>query len=130
MSGVLDSYALIAVAQRQPGAETVRAAIEAGGTRMSWINLGEVFYILTRRFGEERARRIVEDTQLDTYVEAPDGRLTLAAARLKVRGRIAYADCFAVATAMRDRLPLLTGDPEILALHGPGLDVVDLRDAA
>ena len=129
VSAVLDSYALIAVTQRQPGAETVRAAIETGDARMSWINLGEVYYVLARRLGHDRAQRVVDDALVDARVEAPDGRLTLTAARLKARGRIAYADCFAVATAQRHGAPVLTGDPEIIALAGPDLDIVDLRGA-
>ncbi len=126
MSAVLDSYALIALVQRQAGAETVRTAVEAGDARMSWINLGEVFYILSRRIGLQRARRIVDDAQVEVRIEAPDGALTLAAATLKARGRIAYADCFAVALAQRENLPVLTGDPEILALRDK-VAVVDLR---
>jgi predicted nucleic acid-binding protein len=40
----------------------------------------------------------------------------LEAARLKARHSMSYADAFAVATARLARAPLLTGDPEILAL--------------
>lgn len=41
----------------------------------------------------------------------------LAAARLKVRFRISYADAFAAATAMRTDAILVTGDPEFHALE-------------
>ena len=36
----------------------------------------------------------------------------LEAARIKARCAIAYADCFAVATALREGAPIVTGDPE------------------
>lgn len=126
MSAVLDSYAVIALVQGEKGAITVRDAIEAGDARISWINLGEVYYILARKVGNALAHQIVQDAQTDLRVEPPDGTLTLEAARLKARGGIAYADCFAFAMAQRDGLPLLTGDPEILALADQ-VDVVDLR---
>ncbi|MFN8201894.1 MAG: PIN domain-containing protein [Solirubrobacteraceae bacterium] len=55
-----------------------------------------------------------------------DEEPVLSASRLKARGGISYADCFAVATAQRHRLPLVTGDPEILALDGE-VEVIDPR---
>jgi predicted nucleic acid-binding protein len=36
----------------------------------------------------------------------------LEAARIKARYAIAYADCFAVATALREGAPIVTGDPQ------------------
>ncbi len=129
MTVVLDSYALIALVQGEPGAVTVRDALESGDAFVSWINLGEVYYVLARRVGKDLAHQIVLDAQQDCRVESPDGALVLEAARIKARGRIAYADCFAVATARRDGLPLMTGDPEILALADE-VEVVDLRTAA
>ncbi len=129
MTVVLDSYALIALVQGEAGSITVRDAIEAGDARVSWINLGEVYYVLARRVGGDLAHQIVLDAQQDCRVEPPDGKLVLDAARIKTRGRIAYADCFAVAMARREGLPLLTGDPEIVAL-GDEVEIVDLRSAA
>lgn len=38
--------------------------------------------------------------------------LTQEAARLKARGRISYADCFAAALAKMRNAELVTGDPE------------------
>jgi len=55
-----------------------------------------------------------------------DWPLVRAAAFVKARHRLSYADAFCVATAQRMRAPLWTGDPEILAL-GDELEVVDLR---
>ena len=42
--------------------------------------------------------------------------LILEAARMKAQHRLSYADAFAVATARLLGAPVLTGDPEILAL--------------
>ena len=41
-----------------------------------------------------------------------DLELAARAAWIKLRGGISYADCFAAALAHRDRIPVLTGDPE------------------
>ena len=124
---VLDAWAVISVARRQAGAETVRQAIERGGAVMSWITLGEVFYLLARIVGNDRAQAVVDSALLDARVERPNGRLVLDAARLKASFKMSYADCFAVATAQHHRLALLTADPEIID-GGADVDVVDLRD--
>jgi hypothetical protein len=42
--------------------------------------------------------------------------VVMQAARLEGRHRLSYADAFAVALAQSERAPVLTGDPEILAL--------------
>ena len=44
--------------------------------------------------------------------------LVLEAAELKGRYSLSYADAFAVATARQAKLPIVTGDPEILELPG------------
>jgi predicted nucleic acid-binding protein len=123
---VLDSWAAMAMLDDEPSASRVRAAVEAGAV-MSWINLGEVYYLTVRRRGEALARRAVEGLRARVRVEEPDGALVMAAAEIKAQSRMSYADAFCVATARRHRLPVYTGDPEILALDGSDLEVVDLR---
>lgn len=59
--------------------------------------------------------------------EDVDFELVLGAARVKARHALSYADAFAVALAERLRLPLMTGDPEIVALDRE-LNVIDPRD--
>jgi len=49
--------------------------------------------------------------------------LTREAARLKSRGGIAYADCFAAAVARLRNSELITGDPEFKRVE----DVVKIR---
>jgi predicted nucleic acid-binding protein len=51
----------------------------------------------------------------------------IEAARLKARASIALADCFAATTAAAHGLVLLTGDPELIALHDAPCAVEDLR---
>lgn len=92
---------------------------------MSWINLGEVFYIYARIDGETAAAAAVERIRGSVTAEDVDPELVLAAARVKARDALSYADAFAVALAERRELPLMTGDPEIVALNR-SLAVIDL----
>jgi uncharacterized protein len=93
---------------------------------MSAINVGEVLYQLERDHGRPQAMRLVDKLRSVTVVEDPDWELVVLAARVKVPGRLSYADAFCVATAIRHRAALFTGDPEILAI-GPIVELVDLR---
>lgn len=92
------------------------------------MNLGEALYIEARRQGFDRADSAVSSFARQLLLaEAVDADVARAAAEIKAGGGISYGDCFAVATAERHRAPLLTGDPEILALDRPALELVDLR---
>lgn len=126
-SAVLDSWAVLALLDDEPAAPRVESVVESGDACMSWINLGEVVYETVRRRGAERARVAVEAIRARIDAELPDEGMVLAAARIKARGGLSYADAFCVATARRHKAPLYTGDPEIIALDGDALDVVDLR---
>lgn len=127
MAAVLDSWALIALLRREAAAPAVLEAIADDRPIMSWVNLGEVAYAQARRIGWESASRIVlEHAAAAIRAELPDEELVLAAARWKVGGGLSYADAFAAATAERHDAPLLTGDPELLAL-APGIQVIDVR---
>jgi ribonuclease VapC len=47
-----------------------------------------------------------------------DWELTRGAAKIKAKGKIAYADCFAAALAKKQNAELITGDPEFEQLSG------------
>jgi len=70
----------------------------------------EVLYALQRSCGETgRNSAVSVIDQLPVSLIAPDREQTMAAAGLKARHPIAYADCFAAALARKARL--VTGDP-------------------
>ena len=94
---------------------------------ISWMNLGEVFYIVAREGSEAEAAAAVERVRASVRTLEVDADLVLAAARVKAHHAVSYADAFAVALAERLRRPLITGDPEILALDRE-LDVIDPRE--
>jgi predicted nucleic acid-binding protein len=126
LPAVLDAWAVMAMYEARPCAQVVAATIDEGAAVMSAINLGEVLYRLERGRGRVPARRAVERVRALCRVDQPDWPIVVQAAQVKARGRVSYADAFCVATALRHRAPLWTGDPGILALAGE-LEVVDLR---
>jgi ribonuclease VapC len=93
---------------------------------MSWINLGEVAYVVERLSGVDRSREVVRELQRLLTLDAPSPRRVLEAARLKANHTMAYADAFALATAIAHDAIVLTGDPELLD-SGEDWPVEDLR---
>lgn len=93
---------------------------------MSWINLGEVAYVIERAAGFDEARSIIRSLRQRLELDVPVAARVLGAAHLKAQYRLAYADAFAVATAIAHDANLLTGDPEILG-GDPTWPVIDLR---
>jgi PIN domain nuclease of toxin-antitoxin system len=130
VSAVFDAWALLAYLRDEPAAERVERQLLGGPSVISSINFGEVLYRTIREWGEREAVAAAETLRSTVTIEQPDLSLVTAAARIKARGGVSYADAFCVATAKRHGLPVWTGDPEIVRLHGDDLDVVDLRSAA
>jgi len=93
---------------------------------MNWINAGEVYYVLTRLAGEDRAMAVVRDMRRRLTLEVPTAERVLEAAGIKAVNRLAYAEAFAVATAIAHRATLVTGDSELLK-QGTGWTEEDLR---
>lgn len=78
------------------------------------INLGEVFYILGRRKGEQEAKETIDEIKENRLeIISVSNSLVFKAASIKMNHLIAYADAFAIATAMTQEGSLLTGDPEL-----------------
>jgi predicted nucleic acid-binding protein len=120
---VLDSYALIAFLENEPGADAVRELIlqaEAGELKllMCVINLGEIWYSIARTTSPKTADRFVQEIQgmAIEFVNA-DWELTQQAAIYKARGKISYADCFAAALAKARKAEVVTGDREFQRLE-------------
>lgn len=115
---VLDSYALLACLEAEPGGGRVRELLETaqkGNYRlfMCAVNLGEVVYIVERERGLPKAQEtlaLIDELPLE-IVDA-DRSLTLAAAHIKANCPVAYADCFAAALSQSMGAILVTGDPE------------------
>ena len=120
---VLDSYALLAFWAGEAGADRVasllRGAADETPVLMSYANLGEVLYILERRRGKAAPDRALSALSLLPVALVELGRRqTIAAARLKARHPISYADAICAALGQLSGLPLVTGDPEFRSLEG------------
>jgi len=115
---VLDSYALLALLGEEACASKVQAVLAKGVAGravvfLSIINYGEVLYIVERRRGLEAARTAAAFIdRLPVHVLEADRRLTFAAAHIKARFAVSYADAFAVALAQAHNAHVVTGDPE------------------
>ena len=137
---ILDSWAIIAWLQGESQGKKVRDLINwvSGDTDLeekiknligqseiekirlfvNIINLGEVFYILGRRKGKEEAKDTISEIKENPIEIIPvSNSLVFMAASLKVNHPIAYADAFAIATAITQEGDLLTGDPELKGLE-------------
>jgi predicted nucleic acid-binding protein len=124
---VLDSFALLAYLQGEAGKPIVQALLagaEAGTHRvyLSLINLGEALYIIERERGLAPAQRALAAVdQLPVKIVAVSRATVLAAAHLKARHSIAYADAFAIVAAREHAAILVTGDREFEPLAKAGL---------
>lgn len=122
MTVVLDSWAIVRLLEgAEPAAGRVQEQIDSGETAMSWITLGEVFYVLRREHGEAAAGLAIQDIEACITVVLPDRGLILEAARIKSDYPLSYADAFAAATAVRLSASLWTGDPELMLENAPWL---------
>ncbi len=126
MTVVLDSWAVLALlAGENPAGRRVQDIL-AERPVLSWINLGEVLYILLRRRTKIEAMAAVRDIEAATAVELPSEAVVREAAGIKARHPMAYADAFAAATAVAHGGQLWTGDPELLVADA-SWDSLDLR---
>ncbi|HVG27494.1 MAG TPA: type II toxin-antitoxin system VapC family toxin [Acidobacteriaceae bacterium] len=128
---VLDSWPILEwLKGRQPSTRNFRQILDAvfsGETElaMSRINYGEVLYSIRKDFPPERieaAHRAFLELPI-RYISVDDAMVDEAAA-LKAVYTCSYADCFAVALAIRSDAPPVTGDKELLMLREIGLQVL------
>ena len=116
---LLDSFALPAYLNKDNGFRMVHEALVAAQAvgdflLMNEINVGEAYYILHRRRGRDKADYFLDATlpALPITTVANAFSDVIAAARIKAEYPIAFADCFAVATARSQSAVIMTGDLE------------------
>lgn len=115
MTIVVDSWAVLAFLGDEGGAaQAVADLLDRERPLISWINLGEVHYILCRHQGEAAASETVRDLRDVLDARLPDERMVLDAARIKADHAMAFADAFAAALAVATDATVWTGDPELL----------------
>ena len=115
---LFDSHALLKFSQDEEGADKVEQFLLSSLNRklkayLSEINLGEIYYISIRRLGLESAKLYLEQLlDLPIDIVSPSSEIIRGAAEIKAQYAISYADCFAVATALKYSASIITGDPE------------------
>lgn len=119
---VLDSYAMLAFFRNEEGAEKVAqllhdAANEKNELYMTCINAGEVYYMTSRKENATKADIAWKALQqFPIHIVEVDMEFTCAAAKLKAKYSISYADAFAAAFTIKKKATLITGDKEFDAL--------------
>ncbi len=119
---ILDAYAMLELLEDGPGAGIVADILAKGESSvwMSSISLGEIYYILLRRYGNREAEEVIETILLGERIvlaEADWSRVKQAAA-IKAGGGLSYADSFVLALGIERHAAVVTGDSEIIKKAG------------
>ncbi len=122
MAAVLDAYALMVFLEKERGYEKVEQAFNNAVKKdkyllMSSVNFGEVYYIVLRECGRDKADEIEKIiAALPIQIISIDALIAKEAARFKAFHKISYADCFSAALAKLHKGEVLTGDKEFKPL--------------
>lgn len=120
MTVVLDAWPVMQFMQgRESLGRQMSELLEDGEAVMSWINVGEVYYSIRRRWGPSLADELLPRLLANVAAEMPSALRVVEAAKLKSEYRMSYADAFAAATAIAHDAELWTGDPELLTPDAP-----------
>ncbi|MCE5249830.1 type II toxin-antitoxin system VapC family toxin [bacterium] len=123
MTRILDAHGLMVFFEKEPGFEKIESffndAVEKDvNLLMTSVNFGEVYHIILRECGKEKAQEIENIIgTLPVDIIDVDIQLAREAARFKARHRISYADCFAAALAKICHGVVVTGDKEFKELE-------------
>jgi predicted nucleic acid-binding protein len=89
------------------------------GLLMNDINVGEVYYTIARERSHASAQSFLAHLErLPIKTVSNSFADVLEAARIKAQFPVSYADAFAVATAIKERAVVMTGDPEFKQVEG------------
>lgn len=102
--------------KKEKGYERVKALLSSNDVHLliNDINLGETFYILARERGREGVEYFVNTIFPALPITNISNTLSdvLEAAKIKSQYSISFADCFAIATALKEKASIVTGDIE------------------
>jgi ribonuclease VapC len=121
---VLDSYAMLVFFRNETGADKVKqllhdAAADKYELYMTCVNAGEVYYMSYRKDGAAKAELVWKALQqFPIHIVDIDLEFSLAAAKIKARYSLSYADAFTAILTIKRKATLITGDNEFEALAG------------
>ncbi|MDI6639635.1 MAG: type II toxin-antitoxin system VapC family toxin [Methanocellales archaeon] len=119
----LDTFAILTYYGGEDGADAIeelliKARSEGVKLYINYVNLGEVYYIIFREEGVDKANEAVAlMRRWPIEFICADERISLVAGRIKAIHPISYADAFAVATAVNMGAKVVTGDLEFRAVE-------------
>ena len=79
---------------------------------ISVVNLGEVFYTLLKKIGEQRTHHVIQILQNGVTVVEANLEKTIHAATVKHQYDLGYADSFAAALTLSLKATLVSADPD------------------
>ncbi len=129
---VFDTHALLTFYYNQSGYKIVQNHLKQAESNslkifFNEISLGELYYRVWKNQGQQDAQALLAQTYQLPLVYVPvDRQFILHAAAWKGRYAISYTDAFVVETAIQNKCPILTGDPEFK--HVKEVEIVKLTD--
>ena len=118
---LLDSFALLAYLKQEDNYEKVEKILLSHEIQvlMNDINIGEIYYILAKGRGHEKAEYFLNVVLPTLPIIHISNTLqdVIQAAKIKAAYPISYADCFVVSTAIKEEATILTGDPDFKHLE-------------
>jgi predicted nucleic acid-binding protein len=120
---VLDTYAVLGYFLDEPCADSVAEILELARRNevklyMSWINVGEVYYIIQRRYGRKDAIDLVENLKAwPVELVGVSDEQVIAAGDVKAKFPLSLGDSYAAALTILVRGILLTADEEFQPLE-------------
>lgn len=123
MRRILDAHGLLVFLEREAGFEKIESFFVTAAEKdhyllMTSVNWGEVYYIVLRECGPQKAletEKIIKTLPIE--IIDVDWMLAKEAARFKAANKLSYADCFAAALAKVHRGEVVTGDKEFKAVE-------------
>lgn len=116
---VFDSSAIITFLKNEDGTEIVKDFLQKSAknliqTYINDINVGEIYYILSKFRNEDYAKLCIDNLRIfNLNFVSNDINLVIEAARFKSKGGIAYQDGFVLATAQKfPNCKIITRDSE------------------
>ncbi|MGH9503321.1 MAG: type II toxin-antitoxin system VapC family toxin [Terriglobales bacterium] len=124
---VLDASAVLDLIEAGPGFVRVEQLLQAAlrnhaAVLISVLNVGEVFYLLWQRRGQEKARQTIANlSRLPVEIAIVDFSQAIQAGELKTLHKIPYVDCVTAALAVLRQATLVTSDRDFekLGRHFP-----------
>jgi predicted nucleic acid-binding protein len=129
---VFDASALFAYLQKRPSAQKVNELLKQAldgraEILMSAVNFGEVYGVILREHGQERAATVIRALQsLPIRLMHVTTERALHAGDVKSQYRLYYVDSFAAALAIEFKGTLVTSDSDFRKL-GHGVETIWLK---